>query len=567
MIASRDGPAQEGEQLKEAGEEAGQKEDSMKSLLSTVLTGLNRIQSLEETTMYLQSEWLASENDLKIAMQDEATWNALKLPTRLKLAIKSEISRKESAAAAAAAQKKKKEERLSNSIPAPIDLESFTTPRSKQGDNADISLVQEECRNPSMSEDTNRLTTARTTRSIPKVELEIEIEQKASEIDSGIPKEHEYGVGEATYEEYEQYEQSETYGEEKGLLQTIGDDDDDGFREQVNQMWVKSYSPEHRSVYYFNEVTDETTWDLPEGVEASREDEWAASSWADSDEHEAAAEGEGENIAERRSPASTLSPRSPLPMPPGPAPTAYTRPAAPPSAPAMPAELVEAFQAEPVSVEATPVNSPDQRVSAYPVLVDGEVSSSDVETEEDEDREDAESGQGAFTSPRGVAVDDDESDDEELDDADEFSSGGDEDVVVDPDNLQTLMDMGFGEQFAARALQKAHNDMQMATIACLRQEEASLSPSAATAVVDRDYRHSPSVDTRATAVATRSVSAETGTEAMTQASPMAQQPRRPLSAGKRLPLMSRISRSINRAMSGANKAKKHGEDMGIALDD
>ena len=74
----------------------------------------------------------------------------------------------------------------------------------------------------------------------------------------------------------------------------IGDDDDDGFRDQVNQKWVKSYSPEHRSVYYFNEITEETTWHLPEGVEVSREDEWATNTWDSSAEHGGSEETESE---------------------------------------------------------------------------------------------------------------------------------------------------------------------------------------------------------------------------------------------------------------------------------
>jgi hypothetical protein len=71
------------------------------------------------------------------------------------------------------------------------------------------------------------------------------------------------------------------------------EEDDEGFLDQVNQKWVKSYSPEHKSAYFFNEITEETVWELPKGVEPSRVDEWAASLLSQV-EHAAPSEDQGE---------------------------------------------------------------------------------------------------------------------------------------------------------------------------------------------------------------------------------------------------------------------------------
>ena len=50
---------------------------------------------------------------------------------------------------------------------------------------------------------------------------------------------------------------------------------------------------------------------------------------------------------------------------------------------------VEAFQVEPLSVEATPINSPDQRGASYTVEPKAlTLSSSDVESEDEEEYED-----------------------------------------------------------------------------------------------------------------------------------------------------------------------------------
>jgi hypothetical protein len=230
--------------------------------------------------------------------------------------------------------------------------------------------------------------------------------------------------------------------------------------------------------------------------------------------------------------------------------------------------LVEAFQVEPLSVEATPINSPDQRGASYPVLVDEAealtISSSDVESEDEEEYEDEDEDR-AYRGGADAGVDDAEEDDED----DDYSSGDDDDVMVDPQNLQMLMDMGFSEEIAARALQKAHNDVQMATIACLRQEEEGNQPSPVTRVIDRNRNRDRDRDReqRNSAPDRPVFSAETGTEGMRRLSEDADDGARVRGSPQRRSIMSRISRSLNRTISGAKKAKARREDMGINFDD
>jgi hypothetical protein len=61
-------------------------------LLRLLLHELPRVaegeETLRETVAYLNSEWFNTANDLKVALQDVHTWDAIKLPKRLKLALK-----------------------------------------------------------------------------------------------------------------------------------------------------------------------------------------------------------------------------------------------------------------------------------------------------------------------------------------------------------------------------------------------------------------------------------------------------------------------------------------------
>ena len=55
------------------------------------------------------------------------------------------------------------------------------------------------------------------------------------------------------------------------LLNTSHEEED----QQEVAGWVKCFSPEHNSVYYYNELTEETLWSLPAGATVKREDAWS----------------------------------------------------------------------------------------------------------------------------------------------------------------------------------------------------------------------------------------------------------------------------------------------------
>jgi hypothetical protein len=626
--------------------------DTLKDILSTVLTQLNRIQNLDEYMQYLHSEWLATEHDLKVAIQDEATWNGLKIPTRLKLAIKAEILKRENLAAVAKLGSSKSS---SSAIPAPFDVKTIT--QSDAYVDA-MSTLEEEAGSPRTTGEEESLKTPQkesasfhpvtqgqgqaqqncTDNKAPAADIaDADVESKAP---AAVNRELSVDVAYDAEESEWGQEEGDMEGEGEGrgvpgaalLLQDKDNDDECFLRYQVNQKWVKSYSPEQRSVYYFNELTEETVWTLPEGVQASREDEWAAAAPSLSEELAAeaaeAAEAEG-NMGETEGSGGGISSSSAAAAAPMPQPTIYARPvqqqqeelvSPSPSAPAMPADLmVDGIYTEgPVSLEATPVSSPDQRfygandnninnnsqyghapvdlgveaVPAHAVLVDEE-ELSDSESEEDDEEDE----------------DDDEEEEEEEDD-EYYSSGGDEDVPVLPENLQMLMDMGFSEHHAARALQKAHNDMQMATIACLRQQEQgqeegkgqqysgfttaptdSITGTAAAIATDSGSRRITTPGSRGSSRGSSRTStpdsrglpttteymrglalADTGTHTASPY-PSPREGTRPSSASssssgkKQRSIISRLSSSINRTISGAKKVKQAEEDRSQQLEE
>ena len=66
-------------------------ERTISELIHQVLKDLGRTESLQPTVEYLQGEWFNTEQDLRVALDDAPVWDALKLPSRLKLALKKEL--------------------------------------------------------------------------------------------------------------------------------------------------------------------------------------------------------------------------------------------------------------------------------------------------------------------------------------------------------------------------------------------------------------------------------------------------------------------------------------------
>ena len=67
--------------------------DPLRSLLKECLEQLGRLEEtvLEASFLYLKGEWYNTPDDLKVALQDPPTWDALRLPSRLKLALKQRL--------------------------------------------------------------------------------------------------------------------------------------------------------------------------------------------------------------------------------------------------------------------------------------------------------------------------------------------------------------------------------------------------------------------------------------------------------------------------------------------
>ena len=562
-------------------EESAEESKSLTKLLDVVLGKLGRRQSLDEHLRYLQSEWLTTEQDLRACMQDDKTWRDLQLPSRLKLALKEECQRSEAPRTSV----------VSSNIPAPIAAETLAA--------SDAFLnVMETLEDESTKE--------------PETNVEY-VEHKADD------------------------------GEE---------DDEFFFRDQVNQKWVKSYSPEHKCPYFFNEITEETLWELPEGVKAFREDEWSGKAEAQASgteaEAEAGAEPEGEvdgediekyeeeyeygevedrygeeddveeeedeeetrraararqaareaieeaqaikavaqaKAAERAAKkkiqaeattaivrdeakvaeteeleaASLESVANPdglsvtssdltglervswvegIPLPP---PTAYIQPPqnmsqAPPSAPMLPPELMGkgVHSAEPLSVNSTPLGSPNAPPTAVAVPV-GKRDTLDSEDEEDLS---------------------DYDDDEEV-------YG---DVEVDLEMLQLLTDMGFKEDVAASSLQRHNNDLELATNSCLQHEEREAKESRPSSA------HSTS--TRSTGSTRSSGSNSSARRVMNSSEYMRALERidtsgetaapRPFSASRKGgggSTVRRLGSSISKMFSAARKSRNQREDM------
>jgi len=160
-------------------------EDTLMALLRQALEQLGRLDedTLKETVAYLNSEWYHSAIDLKAAMQDAATWDSIKLPSRLKLALKKVLS----------------ETRLQQGRPTPLNT-SFPTPNSSPSAGA-----------------TRR------------------------------------GEGEKA--------ETETEAEAEAV-------------KDAQIVWVRCFSPEHKSFYFYNELTEETLWELPVGT-PTKDDAWS----------------------------------------------------------------------------------------------------------------------------------------------------------------------------------------------------------------------------------------------------------------------------------------------------
>jgi len=175
-------------------------ETSLHALLMEVLGALNREDSLQDTLRYLGTEWFHTEQDLYLASQDLAVWDALRLPARLKLALKAglvrnyEGRRKQSAAAA-----------LPPAPGNPVAAGAGATTADDTATRAGAGQL--------------------------KVDVALLLPPPPNAITGA---EAEAGAGAEA------------------------------------EAWVRCYSPEHRSFYFFHAASQRSCWDAPEGIDCSK---------------------------------------------------------------------------------------------------------------------------------------------------------------------------------------------------------------------------------------------------------------------------------------------------------
>ena len=388
---------------------------------------------------------------------------------------------------------------------------------------------------------------------------------------------------------------------------TDEEEDDEGFLDQVNQKWVKSYSPEHKSPYFFNEITEETVWELPAGVEPCREDEWAALESSETpdaallgeeavvnkeEDNEESSEIEERRVAAQRArqlarekaeeaqaikavakAAAAERARSsgkgsipPAPAPaeagfgngsltglhieaplPPPAPTVYIQPHTTtvhlPPSFAPPSAPI--LPAELLSLEAEAMPNVVS-VEGTPLSSPGQPAAVAVPLGQADESE--------SESEREVSGDQEE---EEEDEEEEENSDAYADVEVELELLQLLTDMGFNEDVAALALQRHYNDLELATNACLRHQER-----------EERKRGSPPSGSQSKARASpdsgrRVMNSSEYMRALEEAEgDMGPPPERPRSAGKPYKgrSMQRLSRFLGRMTTSAKKSKAQKND-------
>jgi len=325
--------------------------DHLKALLKECLEQLGRLEEtvLEASYVYLKGEWYNTPDDLKVALQDPPTWDALRLPSRLKLALKQRLQ-------------------------------------------------------PSVTSSSSRLPPLNTDFPPP----------------AGSPTSSNVAQLEAVDEVVE---------------------------------WVRCFSPEHRAFYFFNERTQETLWQLPEGTQ-TRDDSWSIELAAQLELGEG---GGGEGVeggevedAEGQWGADSTDSHARQNLPPSYSDLVHMPP---PPAPSAPHPLL--YELQPTTLLAY-----GSALDALPVaVVVGEVQDGD-EAEEGLER--------IHALGEESEEDDDEADEEPEEQEEDEEEGGGVGVEPSPELVQQLVDMGFNELFAAQALSSSNNNVSEAAALLLR---------------------------------------------------------------------------------------------------
>ena len=227
--------------------------------------------------------------------------------------------------------------------------------------------------------------------------------------------------------------------------------------------WIKCYSPTDKSFYYYNTRTSTTQWEEPEGCDQVEEDQYsselaAADMQAEYDAQQltaseedtlpAATSEEEHGDAYRYADSSSTNPYPMNPI--------FLSSMSEPSAPTAPL-LVEASALP--AIDALPLYLDSGVATATAVLIDEVLEESGSRVADNRLLQRRRRGDGSSLSIRSELNDDDDDDDDEegvpgLVDTDT--------VPADPRFLTRLLDMGFEEAAARRALAASSNNISVA---------------------------------------------------------------------------------------------------------
>ena len=224
---------------------------SIHPLLLSVLSSLGRSDKFLETSEYLKGEWFLTEQDLFHAVADGPVWDSLRLPARLKLALKDALQNK----LAQQALKKASSATATAAVSATVDTISVTTASTdgrmplfvNTDAGADTSVY---CPSTPIS----------TTTGLCIGDRNVMLESGLADVAGDGEKQ---GDIECMLSEQEQEQEREHEHEQ----------------EQEHQLhWIRCFSPEHKTFYFYHEETQETTWEVPTGVSPDdiKEDAWSA---------------------------------------------------------------------------------------------------------------------------------------------------------------------------------------------------------------------------------------------------------------------------------------------------
>jgi len=354
----------------------------LRELVAQALDKLGRSENLDEQMEYLEGEWMSSTEDLRLAIEDGQAWGDLKLPTRLKLALKAELQ-----------LLSRKDKQSTSGKSGPSKASDYSTPTAENKnkiapDATDSGKIVDPV-SPNTVLDFNKIKT---------VDEDVDVVASAPIIS-------------------EESDESDEDLSERYKINTEGDETDEA-DSPLN--WVKCFSPEHKSFYFFHETSGETKWELPPGVDITsiREDEW--SSTAVEDLQAQATEPSAPEVSSINSTTTATT-------------TAATATAT--TVTALGYSDADVVLAMPLS--AAPVDAVLVRESA--LGWENSNSSTEYSTSEDDDS-----------------------------DYEEEKLGGRE---VDAELLVALQDMGFSRKVAMRSLVQNDNEISLATAACLRSQE------------------------------------------------------------------------------------------------